>query len=165
LSRASREEADKLYAEMVEADVAMFTAVSHYFAGVAQIHLTKQSDNESDGFRKVTQVFQLAIEQLAIVKDREKRMLEIAQPIEYSAYYVRRHEVASYGTEEFRHGLELMIQDLSEGFYPVKAFSILNPLLARLMANWDLNARVEGVVTRLERAESKTTKSSRGRKN
>jgi hypothetical protein len=144
-----------LYAEMVEADVAMFTAVSHYFAGVAQMHSTKQSDNESDGFRKAAPVFKLALEQLAIVNKHEKRMLEIAQPIEYSAYYVRRHEVARHGTEEFRDGLKLMVGDLSEGFYPLKAFSLLNPVLARLMANWDLNARTEGVITRLERAERK----------
>jgi len=132
----------------------MFTAVSHYFAGVAQIHLTKQGGDERAGFRKAAPVFQLALEQLAIVQESEKRMLKIAQPIEYSAYYVRRHEVASHGTEEFRRGLQLMVKDLSEGFYPVKAFSVLNPVLARLMANWDLNARVEGVVTRLERAGS-----------
>jgi hypothetical protein len=142
---------------MVKADAAMFTAVSHYFAGVAQIHLTKQKENESDGFRKAAPVFRLALEQLAIVNECEKSMLEIAQPIEYSAYYVRRHEVARHGTDQFRDGLKLMVQDLSEGFYPLKAFTVLNPLLARLMASWDLNARVEGVITRLERAASKTT--------
>jgi hypothetical protein len=142
---------------MVKADAAMFTAVSHYFAGVAQIHLTKQSKNESDEFRKAAPVFRLALEQLAIVNECEKSMLEIAQPIEYSAYYVRRHEVARHGTDQFRDGLKLMVQDLSEGFYPLKAFTVLNPLLARLMAGWDLNARVEGVITRLERATSKTT--------
>jgi hypothetical protein len=142
---------------MVGADVAMFTAVSHYFAGVAQIHLSKQSKDESDGFRKAAPVFQRALEQLAIVNTHETRMLEIAQPIEYSAYYVRRHQVARHGTEEFRRGIELVIKDLSEGYYPLKGFSILNPVLARLMAGWDLNARVEGVITRLERARSKTT--------
>ena len=142
---------------MIEADVAMFTAVSSYFAGVAQLHLNKQSDNESDGFRKAAPVFQGALEQLAIVNEREKRLLEIAQPIEYSAYYVRRHQVAGHGTEEFRRGLELMVKDLSEGYYPLEAFSVLNPVLARLMTGWDLNARVEGVITRLERAKSKTT--------
>jgi hypothetical protein len=157
LSRASREEADKLYAEMVAADIAMFTAVSHYFAGVAQIHLTKQSDNENKGFRDAAPVFQRALEQLVIVNQREKRMLELAKPIEYSAYYVRRHQVASHGTDEFRRGIELIVKDLSEGYYPVNAFTILNPVLARLMAGWDLNARVEGVITRLERAKRKTT--------
>jgi hypothetical protein len=146
---------------MVRADAAMFTAVSHYFAGVAQMHLAKQGGNESDGFRKAAPVFQLALDQLAIVQESEKKMLKIAQPIEYSAYYVRRHDVASHGTEEFRSGLKLMVKDLAEGFYPVKAFSVLNPVLARLMASWDLNARVEGVVTRLERAESKTTPNSK----
>jgi hypothetical protein len=157
LSRASREEADKLYAEMVEADVAMFTAVSHYFAGVAQIHSTKQSDEESEGFRKAAPVFERALEQLAIVNECEGRMLKIAEPIEYSAYYVRRHQVARHGTEDFRRGLELMVKDLSDGYYPLKAFSMLNPVLSRLMAGWDLNARVEGMITRLERAQSKTT--------
>ncbi len=164
MSRASREEADKLYAEMIEADIAMFTAVSHYFAGVAQMHLAKQGGNESDGFHKAAPVFQLAVDELAKVQECEKRMLKIAQPIEYSAYYVRRHEVASHGTEEFRSGIKLMAKDLSEGFYPVRAFSVLNPVLARLMASWDLNARVEGVVTRLERAESKTQSSKRPKK-
>lgn len=135
----------------------MFTAVSHYFAGVAQIHLTKQSNNESDGFRKAAPVFQSALDQLAIVNAHEKRMLEIAQPIEYSAYYVRRHQVARHGTEEFRRGIEMLVKDLSEGYYPLKGFSVLNPVLARLMAGWDLNARVEGVITRLERAKSKPT--------
>ncbi len=125
------------------------------------MHLAKQHGNESDRFRKAASVFQLAVDQLAKVQECEKHMLKIAQPIEYSAYYVRRHEVASHGTKEFRSGLELMVKDLSEGFYPVKAFSVLNPVLARLMASWDLNARVEGVVTRLERAESKTTQSSK----
>ncbi len=149
---------------MVRADVAMFTAVSHYFAGVAQIHLTKQSGNESDGFRNAAPVFKRALEQLAIVNDSEKRLLKIAQPIEYSAYYVRRHQVASHGTEEFRRGLKLLVKDLSEGYYPLTGFSMLNPVLARLMANWDLNARVEGVVTRLERAQSKTSQISKRRK-
>ena len=130
----------------------MFTAVSHYFAGVAQIHLAKQAAKESDGFRKAAPIFQRSLDQLAKVQECEKRLLKIAQPIEYSAYYVRRHEVVSHGTEEFLSGLKMMIKDLSEGFYPAKAFSVLNPLLARLMASWDLNARIEGVITRLERA-------------
>jgi hypothetical protein len=143
---------------MVEADAAMFTAVSHYFAGVAQIHLTHQAGDESAELRKVADVFRRALDQLAKVKECEKRMLAIAQPIAYSAYYVRRHEVAGYGTEELHKGLELMIQDLSEGYYPAKAFKLLNPLLARLMASWDLNARVEGVVTRIERATSRSKK-------
>lgn len=143
---------------MVKADVALFTAVSHYFAGVAQMHLAKQSGDESNALRKTADGFRLAIDQIAKVKECEKRMLEIAQPIAYSAYYVRRHEVARYGTDELHRGLELMVQDLSEGYYPAKAFRLLNPLMARLMANWDLNARVEGVVTRLERAEARTKK-------
>lgn len=128
------------------------------------MHLVKQRGNESDGFRKVAPVFQLAVDQLTKVQECEKHMLKIAQPIEYSAYYVRRHEVASHGTEEFRRGLKLMVKDLSEGFYPANAFSVLNPVLARLMASWDLNARVEGVVTRLERAESNTTQTLKRRK-
>jgi hypothetical protein len=146
-----------LYAEMVEADVAMFTAVSHYFAGVAQIHLAKQSENESDGFRKAAPVFQRALEQLSIVNQREKRILEIARPIEYSAYYVRRHQVARHGTEEFRRGIDLLVKDLADGYYPAEAFTLLNPVMARLMSGWDLNARVEGVITRLERAVPKKT--------
>ena len=140
---------------MIQADVAMFTAVSQYFAGVASMHTAKQSGNESDAFRKAAPTFERALKQLDIVKKHEKETLRIARPIEFSAYYVRRHQVASYGTEEFRRGLQLMVKDLSEGYYPVQAFSMLNPVLARLMANWDLNARVEGVVTRLERAEAK----------
>jgi len=134
----------------------MFTAVSHYFAGVAQIHSTKHSDDESGGFRKAAPTFQRALDQLVIVNDCEERMLKIAQPIEYSAYYVRRHQVARHGTQDFRRGLELMVKDLSDGYYPLNAFSMLNPVLARLMAGWDLNARVEGLITRLERAQSKT---------
>jgi|GEM_PF-6312047 len=141
---------------MIRADAALFSSVSHYFSGVAQMHLLKQMAKESDGYSNAATVFQLALEQLAIVQECEKRLLSIAERIEYSAYYVRRHQVVSHGTEEFRQGLELMVKDLSEGFYPIKAFSVLNPLLARLMASWDLNARVEGIVTRLERAESKT---------
>lgn len=146
-----------MYVEMVRADVAMFTAVSHYFAGIAQIHQAKQLDKEGDGLRKAAPAFQRALEQLEMVNDSEKRLLEIAQPIEYSAYYVRRHTVARHGTEQFREGLKLMVQDLSEGYYPLKAFSALNPILARLMASWDLNARVEGVITRIERATAKAT--------
>jgi hypothetical protein len=150
-----------LYAEMIQADVAMFTAVSHYFAGVALMHSAKQFSNESDAFRKAVPTFERALKQLDILRAHEKEMLRIAQPIEYSAYYVRRHQVASYGTEEFLRGLQLMVKDLSEGYYPVQAFSMLNPVLARLMANWDLNARVEGIVTRLERAEAKTLQTPR----
>ena len=146
-----------MYSEMIRADAALFTGLGHYFTGMAQIHLAAQADRESDGLRKVAQTFRLALEQLKLVKDCEKRILAIAQPIEYSAYFVRRHEVVSHGTEELRRGLELMVQDLSEGFYPASACSMLNPVLARLMASWDLNARVEGVVTRLERAGSDAT--------
>ena len=142
---------------MIQADVAMFTAVSQYFAGVAQLHLTKQSANESDGFREAAPTFQLALDQLLIVAECEKRMLEIADPIEYSAYYVRRHEVARQGTRQFHDGLKLMIHDLAEGYYPLRGFTLLNPVMARLVAGWDLNARVEGVITRLERAISKST--------
>ena len=122
---------------------------------MAQLHSAKQSNNESDGFRRTAPLFQQALEQLAIVNERETRLLRLAQPIEYSAYFVRCHEVARRGTEEFRRGLELMVKDLSDGYYPLEGFSILNPVLARLMAGWDLNARVEGVITRIERAKSK----------
>jgi hypothetical protein len=132
----------------------MFTAVTHYFAGVVHMHLAKQASDESAEFLKATDEFRRAAEQIVRVQECEKRMLAIAQPIACSAYYVRRHQVAGHGTEEFRLGLELMVEDLSEGFYPAKGFTVLNPLLARLMACWDLNARVEGVVTRLERALS-----------
>lgn len=128
------------------------------------MHLAKQAIDERAGFRKAAPVFQLAVDQLEVVQKHERQMLKIAQPIEYSAYYVRRHKVASYGTEELRRGLKLMVKDLSEGYYPVKAFSLLNPALARLMTHWDLNARVEGVVTRLERAEYKKSQYSKGTK-
>jgi len=114
---------------MVEADIAMFTAVSHYFAGVAQMHLAKQHGNESDRFRKPASVFQLAVDQLAKVQECEKHMLKIAQPIEYSAYYVRRHEVASHGTKEFRSGLELMVKDLSERLLSCQSFQCFESCL------------------------------------
>ena len=75
----------------------------------------------------------------------------MAQGIEYSAFLVRRHDVASDYTEALARGLEEMVRDLADGFYPAVACSTLNKVLTRMMSNFDQDARIEGVLTRFER--------------
>lgn len=136
---------------MATADAELFTGLSHYFAGMARILRAELEDSESEELKEATDMFQQALEQIKAVREREERILSIAQPIEYSAFFVRRHEVASGYTEALSQGLEEMTQDLADGYYPAAACSILNQVLARMMANFDQDARIEGVLTRIER--------------
>jgi hypothetical protein len=135
---------------MIRADSALFNGLSYYFVGLAKVIEAEIMNKESDGLRKASQSFEKALAQINIARECEKNILKIAEPIEYNAYFIRRHQVASNDTEEFRRGLELMVKDLSEGFYPAEGCGFLNSVLSRMTANWDLNARVEGVLSRLE---------------
>jgi hypothetical protein len=84
---------------MVNADAELFTGLGHYFAGMARILRAELEDSESDGLKEAADMFQQALEQIKVVREREGRILSVAQPIEYSAYFVRRHEVTSEYTE------------------------------------------------------------------
>ncbi len=148
---------------MLGADIALFNGLGAYFAGVAQIQQaeleeTLSDKSETEGFRKASRTFKQALKQIRSVQVYEQRIAKLAEPIKYSAYFVRRHEVLSEDTEAFRVGLEEMVRDLSEGFYPVNACSLLNPVVARIMANIHLNARVEGIVSRMEDSGQKRGK-------
>ena len=150
MARASREEVETLRAEMVRADVALFTGLGHYWTGMAQILSAELEDNESDGFKKAAVIVAEAVERIKIVRQHEERILAVAQPIEYSAFFVRQHEVASQFTEALLRGLEAMERDLADGFYPAAACDILNRVLTRMMANFEQDGRIEGVLTRFQ---------------
>jgi hypothetical protein len=145
---------------MASADAELFTGLGHYFAGMSQILRAELEDSESDGLEKATDIFRQALEQIKAVREREERILSIAQPIEYSAFFVRRHEVASGYTEALSQGLEEMTRDLADGYYPAAACSKLNQVLARMMANFDQDARIEGVLTRIEHFGSDSSQQS-----
>ena len=142
---------------MVNADAELFTGLSHYFAGMARILRAELEDNESDGLEEAADMFQHALEQIKAVREREERILSVAQPIEFSAYFVRRNEVASEYTEGLSRGLEEMTRDLGDGFYPAAACSKLNQVLTRMMANFDQDARIEGILNRFEQFGSDST--------
>ncbi len=135
---------------MIAADSALFVALGHYFTGMAQIHRAALRKSESMGLKKAAPLFKKALKEVRSMRDCESRLLEIAQPIEDSAYYVRRHQVLSEDTTDFLNGLEAITTDLTEGFYPAAACTTLNTILTRLMANMESNARVEGVLSRIE---------------
>ncbi len=160
MSHASREEAQALKKELLGADIALFNGLGAYFAGVAQIQQAELDETVSDkseveGFKKAARTFKQALKQIRSVQEYEDRIAKLAEPIKYSAYFVRRHQVLSEDTTALRAGLEEMVEDLSEGFYPVNACSVLNPVVARIMANIQLNARVEGIVSRIESSGQK----------
>lgn len=136
---------------MVSADAELFTALGHYFDGMSLILRAGLEDDEGNGLKEATGAFQRAVEQISSVREREKRILDVAQGIEYSAFFVRRHDVASGYTEALARGLEGMVRDLADGYYPAEACSTLNKVLTRMMANFDQDARIEGVLTRFER--------------
>jgi hypothetical protein len=139
---------------MVRADAALFTALGHYWTGMAQIQLAELEKNESEGLKKAAATFRQASEQIRVVREHEKRILALAEPIDYSAYFVRRHEVASHGTEAFAQGLEALVRDLADGYYPAASCVVLNRVLTRLMANFEHDAGIEGVLNRFERLGS-----------
>ncbi len=135
---------------MIRADAALFDGLGYYFTGMARILRAELEDSESDGLKEAAGIFQQALEQIKIVREHEERILSVAQPIEYSAYFVRRHEVASQNTEALSQGLEAMTRDLADGYYPAMACDMLNPVLTRMVTNFEQDARVEGVLGRLE---------------
>ena len=141
---------------MLHADAALFAGLGHYFAGIAQIHLAELNGDESDALRSAAATFRQAYDQIQAVTGYEERILALAERIDYSAYFVRRHEVASHYTARLLQGLDQMIVDLSDGYYPAEACSQLNPVMARMMANFEQDARVEGVLTRLERLSTES---------
>jgi hypothetical protein len=142
---------------MVRADMELFAALGSYWAGMAQVLGAELNDDESDAFRQAVGPFQEALERLRTVKSHEERILDVAQRIEYSAYFVRRHEVIAQDTDAFVLGLESMVQDLGEGYYPASACAELNAVLARMMGNFARDARIEGVLARVEGGESRAT--------
>jgi hypothetical protein len=100
--------------------------------------------------------FRAALEQIATVRAHETRILSIADPVPFSAFFVRRHEVISAQTEAFQKGLHAMAHELTDGYYPAPACTKVNQILTQMMAHFDYDARIEGVLTRFEfRAESR----------
>lgn len=150
LNRASREQVQLLHTAMVSADVALFTALGHYWTGVARILQAELEDSESDGLTAAADDFTRALEQVQRVREHEEQILAVAQPIEYSAYFVRRHQVISLQTAELAQGLEAMRRDLADGYYPAPASSAVNRVLTQMSAHFEQDARIEGVLTRIE---------------
>lgn len=150
LNRATPEEAEMLRAELVQADVALFTALGHYWTAMGRIHQAELEEQESLGLKEAGVMLEAAIDQLKRVRRHEEKILEAAQPIEYSAYFVRRHEVLMYQTESLYQGIEAMGLELADGFYPAPACSQVNQVLTQMMAHFELDARIEGVIVRFE---------------
>lgn len=142
---------------MVRADVELFAGLGSYWSGMARVLDAALQDDERDALRQTAGVFEEALEHLRAVRSHEERILEISQNIEYSAYFVRRHEVISHDTQAFLLGLESMAQDLREGYYPALACAELNAVHARMMANFARDARIEGVLMRFETGGSEAT--------
>lgn len=142
---------------MVRADAALFTGLGHYFEGMAQIMRAELDKSESDGLKQAAPIFQRALLEFETVRSHEERILSLADPIEYSAYFVRRHGVASQNTEALRSGIEVMVQDLGDGYYPAAACGQLNRVLTRMMASFEQDARVEGILHRLETFEPESS--------
>ena len=140
---------------MVQADASLFTALGHYFTGMAQIQRAELADDESQGLREAAAIFEQALTHVRTVREHEATILRVAQPINYSAYFVRRHETVSLSTVALLRGLEELTRDLADGYYPAAACSSLNRVLSRMMSSFDQDARIEGVLTRLERSEPK----------
>jgi hypothetical protein len=140
---------------MVRADVALFKALGHYWEGMAQIQSAELDPNQTEGLKKAAGIFQQALDQIKVVRRHEEQILTIAQTIEFSAYFVRRHEVASQYTEALFKGLEVMTRDLTDGYYPAAACVMLNRVLAPMMGRFEQDARIEGVLNRFERSGTK----------
>lgn len=135
---------------MIRADVALFTGLGHYWTCMARILSAELEGDESDGFKKAAVIVAKAVERIKIVREHEEKILSLAQPIESSAFFVRRHEVASQLTEALLQGLEVMERDLADGFYPAEACEMLNRVLSRMTTNFEYDAQIEGVLTRFE---------------
>lgn len=135
---------------MVRADTSLFAGLGHYFAGMAQIQASELADDEPEALRQAAPTFERAVEEVRAVREREAKILDVAQSIEFSAYFVRRHEMVSLSTVALLQGLEQLTQDLADGYYPAEACTSLNRILSRMMSSFDQDARIEGVLTRLE---------------
>jgi len=135
---------------MVQADTSLFAGLGNYFAGMAQIQASELADDEPQALRDAAPTFQRAVEEVRAVREREAKILDIAQPIQFSAYFVRRHEIVSLSTVALLEALEQLTQDLTDGYYPAEACTSLNRILGRMMSSFDQDARIEGVLTRLE---------------
>jgi len=135
---------------MVRADVALFTGLGYYWTGMARILSAELEDDESDGFAEAAASITQALEQLRTVRECEERIFVVAEPIEYSAYFVRGHEVIGQDTMALMQGLEEMARDLSDGYYPAAACGMLNDVLSRMMEHFKQDARIEGVLHRFE---------------
>lgn len=135
---------------MIGADAALFTGLGHYWEGMAQILRAELSGNESSALKKAAPTFKRAVTELTTVRKHEERILAVAQNIEFSAYFVRRHEVASHYTQALLQGVDAIARDLADGYYPAAACVVVNRVLARLMANFEQEALIEGVLTRFE---------------
>ena len=133
---------------MTHADVALFTGLGYFFTGMAQILRAEMQDNESDGFKEASAPVGQALQQVQTCRQHEERILEVAQSIDDSAYFVRRTEVISQSTQALSEGLAAMARDLAEGFYPAEACSMINPVLTRMVANFEQDAKIEGVLSR-----------------
>lgn len=158
LNRANPEQVKALRSEMTHADIALFSALGHYWTGVARIQQAEIEDNESSGLREAAEVFRQALKQIEAVRAHEASILSIAEPIPYSAFFVRRHEVISTQTEALQESLEAMTCELAEGFYPAPASTKVNEILTKMMAHFDYDARIEGVLTRAQFMSDKCDK-------
>jgi hypothetical protein len=145
---------------MVRADVALFTGLGHYWAGMARILSAELEDRESDGLAEAAASITRALEQMRIVREHEERIFAVAEPIEFSAYFVRRHEVISQDTMALVRGLEEMARDLADGYYPAAACVMLNDVLSRMMDHFKQDAQIEGVLNRFERFGSESGEQS-----
>jgi hypothetical protein len=150
LNRASPEQVRALRFEMVNADIALFTALGHYWMGIARIQRAETESKENVGLKESAVFFHQALEQLESVRSHEARILAIAQPVPYSAFFVRRHEVISVQTEALQVGLKAMARELVDGYYPAPASGRVNRILTTMMAHFDYDSRIEGVITRFE---------------
>jgi hypothetical protein len=148
LHNATPDQVKALRSEMVNADIALFTALGHYWNGIARIQRAEIEDDESAGLKDASNFFRQALEQIETVRGHEGRILSIAQPVPFSAFFVRRHEVISGQTEALQKALEAMMNELVDGYYPAPASGKVNQIMTQMMAHFDYDARIEGVLTR-----------------
>jgi hypothetical protein len=58
--------------------------------------------------------------------------------------------VISGQTEALQGALEAMTRELTDGYYPAPACGKVNQILTQMMAHFDYDARIEGVLTRFQ---------------
>jgi hypothetical protein len=133
---------------MIRADAALFSGLGHYFQGIAAVVAAQSEKDPPSEYKQAAPHFKKALEQLETARKAEKEILKLAKPIKNSDFFMRRHEVASEDTEQLRAGTAEMAEELSKGNYPEAACAKLNPLITRMMAGFERNARIEGVLNR-----------------